>query len=110
MKAKHAPTPWRVNADGNVAVTDDTGDDVEVALTNRHATIFDRERCDATAEFIARACNSHDELLSALERVALTSKEDGPCFCVIRIAPGAAHHLSCQNARAAIAKAKGGAE
>ena len=57
------------------------------------------------ASFIALACNSHYDLLAALE--GLGAKPDGYCFCLNQTQVDAGHTGECREACAAILKAKG---
>jgi len=93
---KHTPGPWRIDAPaGSVIIGPD---EIDVALTFAGSGFRELETDEANAEFIVRACNSHDELLAALQRVAdWIFNIDGDC-----VADAQAW------ARAAIAKAKGG--
>lgn len=85
-QSKH--TPISVSFGGKYAYTElyDSGDEVI-------AQVF----CDDFARFAVRACNSHDDLLAALER--LVRDQERPGFSMDREA--------LPVARAAIAKARG---
>ena len=105
--AEHAPGPWRVE---DYALEDDgawfyldTIYDAEghfVCHTSYTQVWGGSDKYTrANAEFIVRACNSHDELLAILELYLTQHKgaspTNTPCVCFI-----------CSSARAAIAKAK----
>jgi hypothetical protein len=102
--------PWRLRAVKNddktigegwgVAYTD--GYTIE-AVGMRASEVCDADGVLPLPDLLAAA----PRLLAALESVALRNEEDGPCFCAIRIPKGEAHHLSCQNARAAISATRG---
>jgi hypothetical protein len=63
MEAKHTPGPWKYEADDNVIIG---GDGLIMTWQTRSIDVGVAER-DANAEFIVRACNSHDDLMAALE-------------------------------------------
>lgn len=73
MDTKHTPTPYYVaeNSGGyairvsSVTLGKPVHYDVTVAVLSCDPMTADQSK--ATAEFIARACNSHHELLAALE-------------------------------------------
>lgn len=65
---------------------------------------FPKETAEANAAFIVRACNSHAELLEALEMLAYYSDLPDDTELV-----GEMRAVYLEQARAAIAKAKGGA-
>lgn len=76
MAGKHTPTPWAVEAGTSViwgpAPSHDTREwgaslaEARVTFSRSYGRTVSREEADANAEFIVRACNSHDELLEAL--------------------------------------------
>lgn len=59
----HTPTPWRTYA-GRAIVFDADGNYVAYCGQSH---FIETEEQKANAEFIVRACNSHDELVAALE-------------------------------------------
>lgn len=62
---KHTEIPWRV-ARGSVVADDDTGwDDAENCEFYGGHLVCESVRWPANAEFIVRACNSHEDLLEA---------------------------------------------
>jgi hypothetical protein len=94
---KHTPLPWHfqdeyIRADSENM--DDSGNivaDVYVKPSSTHDDIM-----QANAAFIVRACNSHYEMLAALKgMLSIADRYTGVCLKEI------------DNARAAIAKAKG---
>lgn len=89
----HSPLPFAVDCNDSFLVTADH-DGASVAVTET----ADRsdEECAANTEFIARACNSHYELLEALDALIARVTERGMEFD-----PAAAR------ASAAIARARG---
>lgn len=68
QKIEHTQGPWILEICGNIVGAD--GNRL-VANTNGYSTNYDVEKrveeSKANAEFIVRACNSHYELLEALE-------------------------------------------
>ena len=108
----HTPGPWTIYDDGGEEDSsdiimawiddEDSGEKYDIAAMLLDRPIGERK---ANAEFIIRACNSHDALLEALEEYDLFSQQndnwsDGDEFDVPEFV---------LKARAAIAKAKGGA-
>lgn len=65
---KHSPLPWQVREKQILALN---GDDLFHIET---ADIFKQE----DADFIVRACNSHYELIEALEMIIARSKDNKP--------------------------------
>ena len=62
---KHTPLPWDCMADGSAIKALNSGSNIcETECGSQVASYFERQ---ANAEFITRACNSHYELLDALE-------------------------------------------
>lgn len=110
---KHSPLPWRVGkADGQeLSIDAPTGDPtLGYAKWDGLAAVYG---CDAdpesgrlvmraNAEFIVRACNSHDELLAALKGL----HDDIAEYARINNLGGFDNHWM-KAARAAIAKAEG---
>jgi len=64
MNTKHTPGPWIVRTSGEVG----TADEMLASVYPIEATRTEERR--ANAAFIVRACNSHDDLLAALEKIA----------------------------------------
>lgn len=113
METKHTPTPWTVGY-ASLSVEGKTEKGVMKILDIRgwgHLTgrghgalgLSDeqgKQVQEANAEFIVRACNSHDALVEALEKIANMGNEstvDG-------------HGEAKRIARDAIAKAKAGVQ
>lgn len=63
--AKHTPTPW--NTAGRWAVQTRFG--MHFDLYKSEYTIEQLDEVEANAAFIVRACNAHEELVKALERM-----------------------------------------
>lgn len=64
--SKHTPTPW------SIGITNNGADHINVWMGIVHVASVMKfvptgESAEANAEFIVRACNSHDELVEALE-------------------------------------------
>lgn len=61
-EVRHTPTPWRFTDVGVVYWREDGrfGRTITICVTGKHPS---------NAEFITRACNSHDKLVDALERL-----------------------------------------
>lgn len=76
---KHTPTPWeRCDAFGASAMglnVKATGDDKMICSTTGY---YGRDGAAANAAFIARACNSHEQLVAALEaaRMVIETSDD----------------------------------
>jgi len=69
METKHTPTPWKSNS---MEIFTDAGKSSKrIAFATGKAQGDDNELAElkATAAFIVRACNAHDELVAALERL-----------------------------------------
>ena len=66
-ETKHTETPWNYKAPGFPTVFAEALNGWVVADCGVISSISDYSTCRANAEFIVRACNSHDELLEALE-------------------------------------------
>jgi hypothetical protein len=92
MEAKHIKLPWMVNNFDQVF--DATGNIIADCKWTNHTP----EHRMANAAFIVRACNSHEELLGACEKVLdiINSYSHIP-----------AQFKACEILQAAIAKAKG---
>lgn len=105
MKTEHTPTPWALD-DGRQRQQDIIDRLTEdLPHPDRHWTAIGINDADGFAEnlayahpinapFIVRACNAHDELVTALE-------------AIIACEPRAAFNRMAAIARAALAKAKG---
>ena len=67
MDLKHTPTPWKLDPHlfGQIESQDETK---LIARAGRVEPVTDLDQCEraANAEFIVRACNSHDQLVAAL--------------------------------------------
>jgi hypothetical protein len=110
MKTTHTPGPW---CEGD----ENSGNGLNILSASRqiiaHTAEFSSQlskitgiksaEAKANAAFIVRACNSHYEMLAALEKVALYGENTGS----LSIGHIAALEELGRNARAAIAKAKG---
>ena len=66
MKITHTPWPWK-NETGTQYITNSAGILVATAATPNDSCAVDWEDTYANARAIVRACNSHYELLAALE-------------------------------------------
>ena len=110
--AEHTPGPWRFWATKQGAgpsqrwsITDDP------QIVRAERTLVGSAQGRANAEFIVRACNSHDELLVVCEKAV----EDctlcgGTDRFLVGVGPSAHFEtgcIKCAGLRAAIAKAKG---
>lgn len=68
--SEHTPIPWEVKSIGHniyietVSMKPDGGFICDLQA-DEHDTPEERSRIQATAEFIVRACHSHDDLLAA---------------------------------------------
>lgn len=97
QKIKHTPLPWfyeQVHKEGYFKITRDDGEDT-------HKVASGLSQSDAA--FIVRACNSHYDLIAALE--GLTSWCEG-----YEIAENPIALKYIEKARAALSKAKGDTE
>ena len=114
---QHTPTPWSIGSsnpgEGHV-IESDSADRTIAWTANSYCASNDEEYIsqedEANAEFIVRACNSHDALLEALELYDSFSKANDDWRQMVR------NLLNSDDtpevvikAREAIAKAKGGA-
>lgn len=98
---QRTPTPWRLSEQYSLTVEYKIGDYV--------ATMCGlRDKAEANAAFIVRACNAHDELVAALEGTidCLTVHELDCARDGLKNAERAARD-ALSAVRAAIAKAKG---
>lgn len=96
MSAAHTPGPWTVREQGDAnsyALLTANGHWLISFLQNGELMTATQR---ANAEFIVRACNAHDELLSALQEMLAT---------VAGQYDSARHCRAVDAARAAIAKA-----
>jgi hypothetical protein len=89
---EHALLPW-------TSTDNDVWDSNGVRICTSHGPRSDEEKI-ANAEFIALACNAHDELLAALEDMLHRFGH---------LDTDAGKREACESARAAIALAEGGA-
>jgi hypothetical protein len=66
---KHTPLPWKVYyAKNNGQLVLGTGEENGQAIQNHNGSFWrDEKEAKANAEFVVKACNSHYELLEALE-------------------------------------------
>ncbi len=72
----HTPTPWRL--EGDCVVSGDDTDYTLVADCERDpvwSPLLGVEETEANAQFIVRACNSHDDLLEACQAVSTSLGE-----------------------------------
>jgi hypothetical protein len=101
LPIEHSPLPWRVVnvAVGQWSVFCADENPWSRAVVNLHSGRPVQER-EANAEFIARACNSHDELTAALSAVLAAYEH--------RVGDGLTPLIL--NARAALARAEGRTE
>lgn len=101
---KHTPLPWKVYyAKNNGQIILGTGEENGCAIQNHSGAFWrDDEEAKANAEFVVRACNSHYELLEALEQVI------DHCVRYFNLGDvGGDEAEILDNAKAAIAKARG---
>jgi len=70
-KTKHTPLPWKVYyAKNNGQLILGTGEESGQAIQSHNGAFWrDEAEAKANAEFVVKACNSHYELLEALESV-----------------------------------------
>lgn len=94
----HTPLPWKLSDRGIGIFSDNEplGNNRIIAICTCDAVSRPRDENKANAEFIRRACNSHYELLEALEAV-LEDTQNGQLLT----------HGKLWKARAAIARARG---
>lgn len=100
-QSKHTPLPWKVYyAKNNGQVILGTGEENGCAIQNHSGAFWrDDDEAKANAEFVVRACNSHYELLEALECLLDKADKEWGKSLVWRV--------TRDEARLAIAKAKG---
>lgn len=95
--AKHTPTPWMVGKYGGIFPA--SGGSAITLMYHKDGS--PRANAKANSEFIVRACNAHDELLEALERLVCYFEcpifTDGRAEAVAKI----------RDAKAIAAKARG---
>lgn len=106
MSSKHTPTPWALTTTNSYScgpVKNSRGFVIETTASNRCTTIFHlpmaghlEAEATANAHHIVTAVNSHADLLAALEVLCELPNEHRPPWV-------------WDLARAALAKAKGGA-
>ena len=81
----HTPTPWKLNKAGSQkTIYINTADEEGLYLADLQ-NCQGTETTEANAEFIVRACNSHDDLVKALKEVKeqigevfYSQKQDNP--------------------------------
>lgn len=103
MKTNHTPLPWSINPRSNTTVCDRNERSVAACGVRSDLSIPDLHlELASNAAFIVRCCNSHYELVSALqsieERANYLSHMSMPAVSLTSIA---------EQARAALALAKG---
>jgi hypothetical protein len=98
----HTPGPWSIGKRRWI-----TSGDLDIARIHSVSKIGEAEAV-ANAEFIIRACNSHDALLEALEATAEYIRDDGRLDNIHEVFSSEDLALLI-TAEEAIAKAKGGA-
>lgn len=99
----HAPTPWKIVSPGpywkevpwNVHAV--SGD---IVANTHYGDSAEGGKAHANAEFIVRACNSHDDLLEALEAFTNTFESAKPFELLADLSK------AYEKARAALKKAK----
>lgn len=108
MEAKHTATPWMVDATTEtveIRQAEPTLDGIfqVYPIIARIPTTFDRpiEQAKQDAEFIVRACNVHDDLVSTLKIIKSMVDSD-------RGVDGHDLEVISLNIRAALAKAREG--
>lgn len=107
MKTTHTPGPWVAQPPrGHQHAIDRKREIVspilgggELVVVGEHTGIDCLKEADAA--FIVRACNSHYELLAALESAAESIEQ------LVKVGRIPANNAGLRDARAAIAKAKG---
>jgi hypothetical protein len=88
MNKTHTPGPWGINITaGNRPLIDSGSYDIAVVSKQPGESAM-----HANAAFIVRACNAHDDLVAALEKIATGWHWIGECV---------------RTAQAALAKARG---
>ena len=72
METSHTPGPWKQHATpGKIYASVRGADGRCVADCGSRSDVI----AQANAEFIVRACNAHDDLLEALQRAELSTKQ-----------------------------------
>ena len=100
MTTNHTPTPWEIKPNPYASAPEIISANRRIAKVLYEGGSEDREVI-ANAEFICRAVNNFDNLLSALEKLL----EDVE-FAQPQIEPGLIGNLQIRKAREALAKAK----
>lgn len=80
MITKHSATPWILResmANGNMFVYGESSD--PIAGVKRVARDRSIEENEANAEFIVKACNSHDRLIESLSELLSECAKAGVC-------------------------------
>ncbi len=67
QETKHTPTPWFSSADGCIGTTEDGFNPIPHYSGMVEMAYYKEPLALANAEFIVRACNSHDEMIAAVE-------------------------------------------
>jgi hypothetical protein len=78
-ETKHTPTPWRVSPTGMSVWSGDQDADSFTRICIRpegKVSAKENEEWPANAAFIVRACNAHDDLVSALQKWAVFMHEN----------------------------------
>ena len=115
--SKHTPGPWRLEdwvdaGNGARVMAADGGPVCRVDGATAWAGVAgtgvrtSRER-DANAAFIVQACNSHDELLEALEELVRINEEHNAAVEAVTGRPLNWKDTYLERARAALARARG---
>ena len=71
-EAKHTALPWKKSSGSREKLIDNHGNEVANCCSSRP-----RVECEAKADLILRACNSHYQLLSACEEMVKAAKASG---------------------------------
>ena len=97
MTQRHTPTPWDIAAHMTYTIADAQG---RVIASTRTLSFLNTEEAISNARFIVQAVNAHEALLAALQVLVVTPH--------ILYYLEANDPMALEQARAAIAKAKGG--
>jgi hypothetical protein len=102
--SKHTPTPYYVGPDAALDCPDHANSGLALVDTGRANDWPIARLCEwHTAEFIARACNAHDDLLALAQEVIRLDEEDAG----LQAEDGIDVVNLMAQARAALAKATG---
>jgi hypothetical protein len=110
--AKHTPTPWQVQTTGNCPglVVETDGPDNPVTVADCIGDdLVSPDECRANAEFIALACNAHDDLLAACKAMLKRMEVAYDARVKLTGIAGGGIGKEIEQAEAAIAKAETGA-